>query len=209
MIQLWNKIKIGVITAVIVFVVTMLITWIVNYGKSKLQAQTYEKYTDSIKTIQRKLNDSVTLMVTERIVYHQTLSEAKKSNSILRSIINSDILKRNIQSTMSVMASVNNTRTMQMVKMDDSTEIYKSAYHDVYNTLEMIMNDSTKEITLAQKIKVPINQVVYLKKTDYLQYKGIKRIWKRIWEKPKLTQRIYSDNPDVILDYQELIQIQK
>ena len=203
----WDQIKVAVISGVIVLIVTLLCTWVIDWSKAKIHEGTIQIYKDSVTTISRKLNDSVSVLVTERRVFSQTLEKAKIDNRILASRVNSDIRSRNIVSTMGVTANISTDRLFNFEK--DSTELYKTAYHDLYRSIEASYNEETKEMKMTDSIRVPIEQLVYLQKLDYKNYTGIKKAWKWVFEKKKLTQRIYNPNKDVKLEYPELIQIEK
>jgi hypothetical protein len=162
-----------------------------------------------VVTYKKKLNDSVEVMVSERFVFSQTLEKARKDNSILRSRVNNDIRPRMVQSTSQTDALYRDTLRLALMKASDSAEIYKAAYRDTYRSMKMLIDMDAGTAMLTDSIRVPIKQIVYKSKSDYTQYKFIKRVWKRIFEQPKLRQKVWSDNPDVIIEFQELIEIQR
>jgi hypothetical protein len=204
-----KSLKYQIIIGIILIVVTTLVNWLVNYGNERIHRNTIEKYTDSVVTYKKKLNDSVEVMVSERFVFSQTLEKARKDNSILRSRVNNDIRPRMVQSTSQTDALYRDTLRLALMKASDSAEIYKAAYRDTYRSMKMLIDMDAGTAMLTDSIRVPIKQIVYKSKSDYTQYKFIKRVWKRIFEQPKLRQKVWSDNPDVIIEFQELIEIQR
>jgi hypothetical protein len=209
-----KSLKNQIIIGIILILVTTLVNCLINYGNKRIEAGTIKKYTDSVVSYKKKLNDLVDVMVSERYVFSQTLEKAKQDNSILRSRIVNDIRPRTVQSTIQTDALYTDELKMHITKVSldsarETAEMYKVAYTDTYRTMKMLIDMRDSSATLTDSIRVPIRQIVYKSKSDYKQYHFIKRIWKRIWEVPKLRQRVWSDNPDVIIEFEELIEIQK